>query len=91
MLLLFNGKIENAVGESLSLTGITAQNTYCVGAGLSPPNVDLPVNGEVFFDEDDFIVGLHFVEQPIWVALEDLREMHADVTCGFAETVHDSA
>ena len=61
------------------------------GAVLPLPSVDLLVNGKVVFDEGEFIVGLHFVEQPIWVALEDLREMHADVTGWFTETVHDSA
>jgi len=58
---------------------------------LPLPNIDLLVKGELVFDKDEVIVGLHFVEQPIRVALEDLREVHADVTGRFAETIHDSA
>jgi hypothetical protein len=49
------------------------------------------VNGDVVFGEGDFIVDLHFEEQPFRVALKDLCQMHADIAGRFAETVHDSA
>jgi hypothetical protein len=47
--------------------------------------------GYVIVSECDFVAHLHFVEQPVRITLEYLGEMDANVTCGLAKAIHDSA
>jgi hypothetical protein len=49
------------------------------------------VNGDVISYERDFIVNLHFVEEPVRVALKYLCEVHAEIASWFTKAVHDSA
>ena len=46
---------------------------------------------ELILSEGYFIVDLHLVEKPVWVALQDFRQMDSDIASGFAEAVHDAA
>ena len=46
---------------------------------------------ELILGEGNFIVDLHLVEKPVWVALQDFRQMDSDIAGGFAEAVHDAA
>lgn len=46
---------------------------------------------EVVVSEGDVVTHLHLVEQPIRVALQDFREVDANVAGRLAKAVHDSA
>jgi hypothetical protein len=46
---------------------------------------------ELMFGKGDFVVDLHFVEEPVRVALENLGQMRAEFASGFAKAVHDAA
>ena len=49
------------------------------------------MHGELILSEGNFIVDLHLVEKPIWVALQYFRQVDSDVAGGFAKAVHDAA
>ena len=49
------------------------------------------MNGSAVFRESNVVVHLHFVEQPIRIALKNLCEMNADIPSWLAESIHDSA
>ena len=49
------------------------------------------MNGYVIFVERDFVADLHLVEEPVRIALQNLREMDTDVARGLAKSVHDPA
>jgi len=41
--------------------------------------------------DEGVVVDLHFVEEPVRVALQDFRQMGADIAGGFAKSIHDPA
>lgn len=41
--------------------------------------------------ECDLIVDLHFVEEPFRIALQDFRQVDANISGWLAESVHDAA
>jgi len=43
------------------------------------------------FHERDVVTDLHFVEEPIGVALQDFSQLHAHVSGRLTEAVHDAA
>ena len=49
------------------------------------------MHGELILSEGNFIVDLHLVEKPIWVALQYFRQVDSDVPGGFAKAVHNAA
>jgi hypothetical protein len=46
---------------------------------------------ELIADQGNVVADLHLQKQPVGIALEDLSQMGADVSGGFAEPIHDSA
>jgi len=82
-------------GESLFPAGYAASRyklrQTSSGRGCRSGRSELSGKGYVRIGEGYFVVDLHFVEQPVWIALEDLREVNADVAGRLAKAVHDSA
>ena len=60
-------------------------------AAFPLPKVDLLMNGHVVFGESYFVAHLHFVKEPIRIALENLGKMNSNVASRLAKSVHDSA
>ena len=54
------------------------------------PEVRLLVHCDLVADEG-LVVDLHFVEEPVRIALQDFRQVDADVAGWFTESVHDAA
>jgi hypothetical protein len=54
-------------------------------------NRDLLVNRELTLRKGNFVIDLHLVEKPVRIALQNLRQMHADVARRFPEAIHDAA
>jgi len=61
------------------------------GAELPLPDSGLLVNSYVIFVECDFVADLHLVEEPVRIALQNFREMNANIAGWFAKSVHDPA
>jgi hypothetical protein len=49
------------------------------------------VEREMMLIEGDIVDDLHFVKQPIGIALEDLRQVNPYIPGRFTEAVHDAA
>jgi hypothetical protein len=73
------------------LPAVPRQTEITVGAAFPLPSSGLLVNRDVIFGERDFVADLHLVEQPIGIALQNLREMNANIPGRLPEAVHDSA
>jgi hypothetical protein len=54
-------------------------------------SANLLVGCDAMVSESNVITDLHLVEQPVWIALQYLGQMDADVAGGLPEAIHDSA
>jgi hypothetical protein len=70
---------------------IPRRTKFASGAAFPLQSLELLVNRDVIFVKGNFVVDLHFVKQPIGIALQNLRKMNADIAGRLSEAVHDSA
>jgi len=61
---------------------------WAVAAG---PGRSLLMGDEVIVVGGDIVTDLHFVEEPVWIAVKDFSQMGSNVAGGLAEAVHNSA
>ena len=67
-------------------------DAFCAASTSQQRN--LKMSGHVcggLFSKSEIVTDLDLVEQPVWIAVQDLGQMGADVAGRLAETVHDAA